>query len=207
LKRSRTKQLSNAQHFSKLYYPGVYKKPITRKWRKTYIAYYKNLRRTAADVDAAIEEDVVIESILKDLKKGLLDTTLPESSDEDDEEGSDQDEKEEDSGETYDDIKVPASTLWYRNTIMNSIWGDADVSEREAVEQHKMKVKADKETIDEMDDEGKRVKKLLEMMEFVKFVPHSHTEALNELPTNLGPAGVCKTSCLISLIKFLMRPA
>jgi hypothetical protein len=47
-----TRKLSDAQRFSKLYYQCHYKKPVTSKWRETYLAHYKYMKDdlTATDV-------------------------------------------------------------------------------------------------------------------------------------------------------------
>jgi hypothetical protein len=119
------KKLSNAQYFSKLYYPCYYKKPITSRWRDTYIAYFHRINEDSSLTlaDAMKMEQQVNDSIIKDLRARLLDITVAvasgvegnfgegEGEDHEDikEDDEDQDQEAEDTGLSSDESNCPKS--------------------------------------------------------------------------------------------------
>lgn len=179
------RKLSAAQRFSKIFYKPLYKKAMTKRWRDTYLVRYKEALDDAAEANTKVDivdrvdlDKKVHDSIRTDLRGGLLDTALPVSPDdaEDDnseqnregEEGDEGDDDGPSSGE--DDIRVPKIPVWYRNGIIRELWENASPSKRQAVEDYE-KAEEDNEEIDEDDetsDDQKREKRLRDIMRFVR---------------------------------------
>ena len=181
--------MSDAQQFSKLYYVRRYKKLVTKTWQDFYLAHYERVKEDVAKVDATERDKVVRDSIREDLRAGVLDSVptkvLGAEEDVEDEDITENDEDQEERGGRGDrnededkgspgespSIKVPTTPVWFRNAIMRMLWTKASRSQRNAVEEHKMK--EDGEEMDDSDNEvevgdgDKRVKRLNRLLRFV----------------------------------------
>lgn len=166
-----SKKLSDQQIFSKLYY-ALYKEPIKKKWRQTYITFYKeaidDLPDTTIDAVKCVELDKDVHELIRNcLKDGSISTDiLPEDVEAHQNQAGGEDNEDDGPDAGEDGTRVPKVPVWYCNAIMKDLLENASPLERDAIEDFRRTPEEDGEGAADESIEEQKVKRLRDIIRY-----------------------------------------